>query len=89
MNGDTDTREDWLAVVARSLAFLCLSEAELRDKDLLPQAQFLQRLGLSRKEAATLLGSTADSLGVLERRARKAKKPARAKRNVKKVKAKR
>jgi hypothetical protein len=77
MANQPDDDGNWLAVIGRSLAFLCLSEADLRDKDLVPQARFLQGLGLSRADAAQMLGTTADSLGVMERRARKRKKDGR------------
>lgn len=68
-----DPNSNWLAVIAKSLAFLCLSEADLRDKDLVPQSKFLQGLGLSRADAAQMLGSTDDSLAVMERRAKRGK----------------
>ena len=56
------------AVMARALAFLCLHVAELRSKDLATQAAFLEGLGLTRRDAAALLGTSEDSLGVLIRR---------------------
>ena len=68
---------EWLGIIARSLAFLCLAQADLRDKDLAPQASFLEGLGLTRREAAGLLGTTEDSLRVLMRRAKGTKKGAR------------
>ncbi len=60
-NGD----QPWLGVIGRSLAFLCLAQADLRDKDLASQAKFLEGLGLPRTDAAHLLGTTVASLGVL------------------------
>ncbi|MEQ1728689.1 MAG: hypothetical protein ABL982_09930 [Vicinamibacterales bacterium] len=65
-----DQQTDWMAVIGRSLAFLCLSEADLRDKELLPQANLLQALGLSRSDAAKLLDTTPDTLRVAQSRAR-------------------
>ncbi len=62
---------DWLAVIARALAFLCLSQADLRDKGLVPQAKLLETLGLTRQEAAKLLGTSADSLTELISRERR------------------
>lgn len=70
---DETSDAQWLAVIGRSLAFLCLSSADLRDKDLVSQALFLEKLGLRRAESASLLGTTTDSLGVMERRLRKKK----------------
>jgi len=59
---------DWNGVIARSLAYLCLERSGLTGESLLVQADFLQRFGLSRKEAATILGSTDDSLRVMATR---------------------
>lgn len=63
----------WQSVIARSLAFLCLASADLRDKDLATQGAFLEGLGLSRDEAAGLLGTSEASLSELLRRAKKKK----------------
>ncbi len=65
-----DEEQAWLAVIGRALAFLCLAEADLRDKDLATQARFLESLGLSRRDAADLLGTTEASLRVLFSRAK-------------------
>lgn len=65
---------DWPSVVGRALAFLCLSQADLRDKKLSEQAQFLEALGLPRKEAAALLGTTAASISELIRQAKQGKR---------------
>jgi hypothetical protein len=62
---------EWLAVIGRSLAFLCLSEADLRDKELAPQANLLQALGLSRGESAKMLGTSPDSLRILQGRSQR------------------
>jgi hypothetical protein len=59
---------DWNGVIARALAYLCLERSGLTEESLLVQAEFLQRFGLSRKEAATILGSTDDSLRVMANR---------------------
>lgn len=61
---------DWMAVIGRALSFLCLHDADLTDKSLLEQADFLSRLGIPRKEAAALLGTTDDSLRVMQGRAK-------------------
>ena len=76
---NADQQSDWVAVIGRSLAFLCLSEADLRDKDLAQQADLLQALGLSRADAARVLGTSADSLRVLQSRARSSKRKSRGK----------
>ena len=54
--------ETWQAVVARSLAFLCLHAADLRDKDISEQAALLQALGLPASDIAQLVGSTEGSV---------------------------
>ena len=64
MDDENNASNEWLAVIGRSLAFLCLTNANLRDKDLATQANFLITLGLSRKEIAGLLGTTEGSLKV-------------------------
>ncbi len=81
MKADDQENREWLAVIGRSLAFLCLAQADLRDKDLATQGMFLQSLGLSRKGAAALLGTSDASLSELIRRSskKKGKKRARAK----------
>lgn len=65
MKEENEVNNNWLAVIGRSLAFLCLAQTDLRDKDLATQGQFLQSLGLSRKDAAALLGTSDGSLKVL------------------------
>ena len=72
-----EAETDWLSVIGKSLAFLCLCEADLRDKELLPQANLLESLGLSRKDAAALLDTTTESLRVTQHRARSSKRKKR------------
>jgi transposase len=48
-----------------------LAQADLRDKDLATQGRFLETLGMSRKEAAALLGTSYASLTEMLRRAAK------------------
>jgi hypothetical protein len=85
MNANTDNIDtnEWLSVIGRSLAFLCLAEADLRDKDLATQGRFLESLGLSRGEAAALLGTTRASLTELIRQASKRKGGKRARKKTK------
>jgi len=66
----SDTVSHWPAVIGRALAFLCLAEADLRDKGLAAQGQLLLALGLSRKDAAALLGTSPASLTELFRQAK-------------------
>jgi hypothetical protein len=63
---------DWNAVAARAQAFQALHLAGLSEKRVTEKARFLMVLGLSRAEAAGLLGSSDDSLRIMF--AREAKK---------------
>lgn len=73
METDNTQKYDWFAVIGRSLAFLCLVKADLRDKELATQSLFLEKLGVPRKEAAALLGTSQKSLTELIRQAGKKK----------------
>jgi hypothetical protein len=68
---------DWMPVIAKSLAHLCLTRAEMRDESMLTQARFLEGLGLPRREVAQMLGTTVDSLGAQKRNERKRRKVSR------------
>ena len=56
---------DWNAVIAKALMFLVVNSAELKDKKVTEKAAFLMGLGLSRKDAAAVLGSSDESLRVM------------------------
>ncbi len=72
MNNQDD--QNWLAVCGRALAFLCLTQADLRDKGIAPQASLLDYLGLSRKDTALLIGASEKTITeVLSRERRKIK----------------
>ncbi len=71
MTENSQTEAEWLAVIGRCLAFLCLHTADLRDKELVRQAELLERLGLSRSEVASLLDTTEESLRVMRHRAKR------------------
>jgi hypothetical protein len=82
MQSEDRNHEDvnWLSVIARSLVFICLDKANLREKSVGAQATFLENLGLPRKDAANMLNTTANSLHVLASLARKKKRGRHAKR---------
>ncbi len=61
---------NWLAVIARCLAYLCLKDSRYKDRSVLEQAQFLEKLGLPLEERAGVVGSTAASLRELSRQAK-------------------
>jgi hypothetical protein len=79
--GKTQPEEyDWNPFVGRALAYLCLHFADLGKKSVLEQADFLMNLGLPRRDAAAVLGSSDESLRVLANQ--------RARRNAKNREAK-
>lgn len=79
-----DAAVEWDAVIARSLAYLCLHSSEVQGNGLLEEARFLMSLGLPRADAAALLGSSDESLRVTLGRARSAKKGTAKKTSTKK-----
>jgi len=64
-----DASAAWLPVVGKALAYLCLQEAQRKDPEkfdaVLKQVEFLDGLGLSRKDAAEAAGSSAESVRVM------------------------
>jgi len=58
---------DWQPFIGRSLGYPCLHLADMRSRSVLEQAEFLMDLGLPRKEAAVVVGSTDEFLRVLTR----------------------
>jgi hypothetical protein len=83
-----DENVDWNAVIARSLAYLCLHASDVDGKGLLEEARFLMGLGLPRADAAALLGSSDDSLRVTLGRAQRTAKRGAKKSSAKKAAAK-
>ena len=68
----------WLAVIGKSLAYLCLSKVMEQapgkfKRNLLAKVKFLQGLGLSHDDAAEAAGSSAASVSVLRWRGKKVK----------------
>lgn len=62
---------DWVAVAAKSLAYQSMHLAGLGEASMVQKAQFLMVLGLSRSDAAGLIGSNDESLRVQLNRAKK------------------
>lgn len=64
--------DEWLPVIGKALAYLCLQEAQRKTpsklETVLEQVKFLEGLGLSRKDAAGAIGSTAASVRVMDQR---------------------
>ncbi len=63
--GKEQAEFDWAPVIGKALACICLHFADMRSAKVGEQAEFLERIGLPRAEAAKLLGTTDDSLRVL------------------------
>ncbi len=49
-------------VIARSLAYLCLQNSEVKNQTVLERANFLGGLGIPFADAAQMLGSTAKAV---------------------------
>jgi hypothetical protein len=74
-------------VIARSLAFLCLQNTDMKNGTVLEKSQFLIGLGLSNTEAAEILGTTAETVRVSLGKAKRMN--AKGKKRGKEAKAKR
>lgn len=65
---------DWLAVIGRSLSYLCLEQARRQDPDkfdtVAKKVKFLLGIGLPADAAAYVAGSTPASVAELARRQR-------------------
>lgn len=72
-NTNGDEGSDWQGVIARSLAYLCLQNSDLKNDKLTSKASFLKGLGLTTSDSAGILNTTPASLNELFRQARKAK----------------
>lgn len=67
----TESVTDWGTVTAKALAVLAVQVSDVKDKTVTERATFLMNLGLSRRDAAALLGTTDNSLAVMLGRTRK------------------
>lgn len=65
-----DDDRKWLPVIAKALCFISMHHAKMDDKPLLKKVDFLEGLGLSPSDAASVAGSSVESVGVLRRRAK-------------------
>jgi hypothetical protein len=75
---DPENDNQWLEIIGRSLAYLCLQQVSLNDAERVPdipaKVKFLEDIGLTTKDAAKLLGTTANSVKTnIRRRERKGK----------------
>lgn len=78
MADDPTENTKWAEVLAKSTAIVALHITKHDEKSTLEQATFLEALGVSRPEAAALLGVSPTTLYTAHHRARNAKKGARS-----------
>ena len=57
-----EAEQDWLPVIARALAYLCLKSGGEENRGMQQNAELLEGLGLSRADAAAMLGTTPASI---------------------------
>lgn len=79
---DQEVYQNWIPVIARSLAYLCVQVGELKDKGLTEKAAFLEAAGVERKDVAAMLGTTYGSISEMLSKAKRDKKGGK-KRNAK------
>ena len=74
MSNPEATYQQWVPVIARSLAYLCIQVGELKDKSLADKAAFLEAAGIERKDVAAMLGTTYASVTETLSKAKRSKK---------------
>ena len=62
---DKEQEQLWLSVIGKALAVLAMHQSELGNSEVIVKAEFLEGLGISRTDVATMLGSTSESLRVM------------------------
>jgi hypothetical protein len=67
------TVEMWLPVIGRALAQICLHVGGVEDQTIGEKAAILESLGLPRKDVASMLGTTVQSVAELVGRAKRGK----------------
>jgi hypothetical protein len=67
-----ESESQWLEVIGKALAYLCVQQVAQNEPErvgnLLAKVKFLEGIGMPKADAALLLGSTANSVAVLESR---------------------
>jgi|GEM_PF-4735142 len=59
---DDNMQDQWMAIIARALAFLCIQSSSIKDAGLAGQAKFLKGLGLPNKDVAAILSTSEGSV---------------------------
>lgn len=83
MADQVDAQATWLPVIGKSLAYLCLRQAQREDPEsfdsVLKRVKFLEGLGLEKAHAAEAAGSSLGSVRVLARRKKRGERNAAGK----------
>lgn len=74
MSNNEAAYQQWVPVIARSLAYLCIQVGELKEKSLADKAAFLEAAGIERRDVAAMLGTTYGSVTETLSKAKRAKK---------------
>jgi hypothetical protein len=74
LNNHESGYQQWIPVIGRSLAYLCIQVGELKDKSLAEKAAFLEAAGVERKDVAAMLGTTYGSISETLSKVKRAKK---------------
>lgn len=82
---EADSVHQWLPIIGRSLAYLCVQAGELKEKSLADKAAFLESVGIERKTVAAMLGTTYGTITETLSKIKRSKKGAR--KNGRKTKA--
>jgi hypothetical protein len=73
----------WISVIGKALAYLCVQHVAENDPgrvgNLLAKVKFLEGIGVPKADAALILGSSANSVSVLQSRKKKGASHGKAK----------
>lgn len=70
LENQTSVHQVWLPIIGKALARLALENSPSKNSTTADKAKFLEGLGLARKDAAEILGTTAASITELLRQAK-------------------
>lgn len=71
--------QQWVPIIGRSLAYLCIQVGELKEKPLADKAAFLEAAGIERKDVAAMLGTTYASVSETLSKAKRSKRGGKSK----------
>jgi hypothetical protein len=79
LSNHESTYQQWVPIIGRSLAYLCIQVGELREGSLADKAAFLEAAGIERKDVAAMLGTTYASVTETLSKAKRNKKGGKSK----------